>query len=63
MLRTDNFKILKTIRGFSVWKLKDYGSGYAWDMVQRFPTHRQAVSFIQKSSKRKGGADYGKDNG
>jgi len=56
-------KILETRRGFSVWKLKDYGAGYAWDMVQRFPTRWQAERFIQKSSKRKGGTDYGKDNG
>lgn len=41
------YKITKVKDGFSVWKMKDFGNGYAWtDTGSKFRTKREARIFI-----------------
>ncbi len=43
------FKIYEVKDGFSVWKLKDFGGGYAWeDTKRRFRTKEEAQKFIDE---------------
>ena len=43
------FRIYKVKDGFSVWKLKDFGGGYAWeDTKRRFRTKEEAQKFIDE---------------
>lgn len=43
------YKIYKVKDGFSVWKLKDFGSGYAWEsMKKHFRTKEEARKFIEE---------------
>lgn len=48
------YKIIAVKDGFSVWKLQDFGSGYAWeDMGRRFRTEDDAQKFVEKERGRK----------
>lgn len=43
------FRIYEVKDGFSVWKLKDFGGGYAWeDTKRRFRTREEAQKFIDE---------------
>ena len=47
------FRIYEVKDGFSVWKLKDFGGGYAWeDTGRRFRTKDEAQKFIEKEGEK-----------
>lgn len=48
------YKVIPMRDRFSVWKLQDFGIGYAWeDMGRRFRTEDEAQRFIEKERGKK----------
>ena len=53
-ISVSKYKIIAVKDGFSVWKLQDFGIGYAWeDMGRRFRTEDEAQRFIEKERGKK----------
>ena len=48
-ISVSKYKIIAVKDGFSVWKLQDFGIGYAWeDMGRGFRTEDDAQRFVEK---------------
>lgn len=52
-MKKERFKIIELNKGFSVWKLKNYGNGSAYDDTgRRFDSLEAAQKFIDAAAER-----------
>ena len=57
------YKIIAGQHGVSVWHLRDYGNGLAWDFTgRRFASRKEAEEFIKSEVKKNDSDRKSKDN-